>query len=569
MGAKVVNTKSIPINASINGLRILVLAALLAVAIMLALPRHASAASTRFTACGSMTVGVAQYKEVGIKRGSCSDARRLIAAFRTQAQRCSRQASLARVVVTCGRYKGMRSRVVTFQNTFTRHGGHLRVVYKGLVVDLHPRVVSQALDAPSRSTTADRRIGTRFGTAANGSLVGWIKGMAAEHEMITRAALSCSNESTVMIDPLPPEVTVKVKGVEDALTNCFEPRSLDNIAGYGSWTGYKQAGFGSPTPMPVSYGSAYTGAPGFGAIGAADNMGMRAMAGGPDWWHCDGADYLAPEENGGTTYPQDKKSARSRLAWCHDFAQMMMSSKLTGAYAVGCGLSTLDGGWMNPCTGMVPMAANLLDANGLARTGMDLKSACAFTGVQSTDAATVKCSVLEPFGYVLHAVTDFYSHSNYADAADPAKTVGIANPPGFRPSIAVAPENLPAFWDLSSGAMIGSIEADLFGMGTAWPITGCYPNSSCTGRVLHDNVLTKDLSGGIDYTKGANATIGAAGNPRGAINDNTLRAIRFAILEVRRQWEVAQKLLMQTYGEGKGAMMICALTRDTPTVCNS
>ena len=225
--------------------------------------------------------------------------------------------------------------------------------------------------------------------------------------------------------------------------------------------------------------------------------------------------------------------------------------------------------WRSPCTGLVDMAANLLDANGLAKKGMELKSACGFDGGQKTSNSYVKCSTIEPFGYVLHAVEDFYSHSNYSDGSDPTKPVGVSNPPGFLPDIPVTAASLPAFWDLSSGTMIDNVNAELFGKGTAWPITGCYPDSSCTNRVLHNNVLTKDLSGGIDYTKGANATIGAPGNPRGATNSNTLRAVRFAILEARRQWEVAQSLLMQRYGEQKGAMMICALTRDNPITCNS
>ena len=39
------------------------------------------------------------------------------------------------------------------------------------------------------------------------------------------------------------------------------------------------------------------------------------------------------------------------------------------------------------------------------------------------------------FGRALHGAQDFYSHSNWADAADPARPIGADNPPGL---------NLPA-----------------------------------------------------------------------------------------------------------------------------
>ena len=540
------------VNARSRGTRAIILAALLAIAAMVSLPQSSSAhvrgtPATKITQCGAMTFGIHMFGDVSIRGGSCADARATARGYLKASVTCSTQPTMALLKVTCGAFKGMRARAVAFQNTFANRGGQIRLTFRNRTVTLYPRVMTQALGGkPKAVGGAARGQSLRFGTA-NG-----LMGMQSEHEMITRAALSCAESSTV--------VGVVVKGVEDAVRNCFEPRSIDNLAGYGSWSTV-YAG------RVISHGSAYTGS-GFGAVGAADNMLNRGASGGPDWWHCDGADYLDPSDNAGATYPQDRIAARSRLAWCHDFAQMMMSSKLSGSFAGQCGDSIFYT-WRSPCTGLVDMAANLLDANGLAKKGMELTSSCGFDGGQKTSNSYVKCSTLEPFGYVLHAVEDFYSHSNYSDGSDPTKPVGVSNPPGFLPDIPVTAASLPAFWDLSSGTMIDNVNAELFGKGTAWPITGCYPDSSCTNRVLHNNVLTKDLSGGIDYTKGANATIGAPGNPRGATNSNTLRAVRFAILEARRQWEVAQSLLMQRYGEQKGAMMICALTRDNPITCNS
>ena len=535
---------------------------------LLALPQIASAAQHDGSACGSMRIGSTPFKQVSVSGGTCAEARSLIVAYRTKTLGCRAQSSYEVVLVRCGRYRGMLSKVVKFGNPWSAAGSHLLLAYRGVKVDAHPRLVKLALNGTSTAPKASGRASgptVRFGTA-NGLL-----GMQSEHEMITRAALSCGKDST-------PMTGVTVKGIVDPVQNCFEPRSIDNLAGYGSWT----------TTLPGSitlatYGAGYANSSGFGAVGAADNMAMRWMSGGPEEWHCDGADFLPDSDNGGKAYPQTITAARSRLAWCHDFSNMMLHSQLSGAYASGCGSLNPFTGYANPCTGLVPMAANLLDANGLAKSGMELTSACSFDGGQKVTPSYVKCSALEPFGYILHAVEDFYSHSNYSDASDTSTPYSITNPPGFGPSVAAVwplPPNgpvntLPDFWDLSANTLIDDISANLFGFSATvatvwapWPITGCYPDASCTDRVTH-TTMTKDLSGGIDYTLGANATIGAPGNPRGTVGDNALRAIRLAILEVRRQWTVAQQALMAKYGTQQGAMMICALTRDNPTVCNN
>lgn len=544
--------------------RALLVGALIAGLLALILPAAASAAEGDGVACGSMTIGSTPFKQVTVRGGTCAEARSLITAFRTKTLGCRSQSAYEVVRVRCGRYKGMVSKVARFGNPWSAAGSHLLLTFKGLRVDAHPRLVKVPLGAkPVTTKTMSRASGPslRFGTA-NG-----LMGMQSEHEMITRAALACLQPST------PQGLNVTVQGVNDSVINCFQPRSIDNLAGYGSWTTTIGSSIPGQSSILVQYGSAYIGS-GFGAVGAADNMAMRWMSGGPEWWHCDGADWLSDADNGGAAYPQSQQDARSRLAWCHDFANMMLNSKLTGAYAEGCGSLSPSTGYANPCTGFVPMAANLLDANGMARSGMELTSACSFDGGQKITASYAKCSVLEPFGYILHAVEDFYSHSNYIDGSDTSKPISISNPPGFLPNLPVAASSLPTFWNLSSNTEITSLADNLFGKtggftgNTAeWPITGCYPDKSCAGRVTHTQ-LTKDLSGGIDYTKGAEATIGAPGNPRGATNGNTLRAVRMAVLEVRRQWEVAQEALKAKYGEQQGGMMICALTVDNPTICN-
>lgn len=540
-----------------NPMRIMFLALVVALA-AIALPEVAAADTApqarAWKNCGPMAFGATRYEKVSVQGGTCVQARRLMRSFRAVRPGCSAQPSLAAFRLTCGRYRGATARVVAYGAEDDSTTGHVMLRHRGLTVDVHPRAQWVSLNGGRTPMAATKpRASTRFGTA-NG-----LYNMQAEHEMITRAALSCGKDSTIA------GLKVTVKGVVDPVPNCFEPRGIDNLAGWGTWSEWTGGTSSACAAAACRHGAAYAGGYGFGAVGAPDNMSQRWVSGGPDWWHCDGADWLPLDENGGADYPQTMDTARTRLIQCRTFADYMMNSKLQNGYEEDCGYSAFGTTWQNPCTGMVPMAANLLNANGTVKAGMEQTRPCSFAGYESLDAAWVKCSVLEPFGYVLHVVQDFWSHSNYADAADPNQPVSITNPPGFLPTIAVTPDNLPTFWDFTWRPdyyqSVGSSWYDNPN-NSLWPITGCYVD--CTNRILHNGVLTKDLSGGIDYTKGANATIGAAGNPRGQVNDNTLRAIRFAILETRRQWAIAQQQIIKTYGQAKGEKMICALTKDDP-----
>jgi hypothetical protein len=101
--------------------------------------------------------------------------------------------------------------------------------------------------------------------------------------------------------------------------------------------------------------------------------------------------------------------------------------------------------------------------------------------------------VIEVLGRVLHGAQDFYAHSNWADAPDPARPVGVDNPPGM---------NLPGpspVLDLRSSAN-PSVPPELTG--------GCYalrdqvPGvGECEGRITHAG-LNKDR-GLVDPVSGS------------------------------------------------------------------
>ena len=111
------------------------------------------------------------------------------------------------------------------------------------------------------------------------------------------------------------------------------------------------------------------------------------------------------------------------------------------------------------------------------------------------------------FGRALHGAQDFYSHSNWADEADPARPIGADNPPGLD-----LPAPSPVLDLRGSGAP--AVPADL--------TTGCFvlrdsvPGvGACERRVTHAG-LNKD-NGLVDPSTGG-ATDPTT--PRGKVGSN-------------------------------------------------
>jgi hypothetical protein len=300
-----------------------------------------------------------------------------------------------------------------------------------------------------------------FGTIEGG-------GQNREHERITRAAVAC------------PAGT----GSDG---NCFEPRSMDQLAGHGKT---------------------------FGAVGAPDSTEISNPAA-----HCDDADFLA----GG--YPQTRDEATRRLRDCVDQLRLRFREAIDSA-------------------------KGLLDDQGeIVAAEVNLDTDCILNPKTEQRA---KCESLEGFGRALHGAQDFYSHSNWADAADPARPIGADNPPGL---------NLPApspILDLRGGST-PTVPPDL--------TTGCYllqdrvPGvGQCERRITHA-ALNKD-TGLIDPSTGA-AT--APTKPRGMVGSNFAKAVAAAIVETRHQWQDFRVALESGYTATDASLMACALTHDDPT----
>jgi hypothetical protein len=208
-------------------------------------------------------------------------------------------------------------------------------------------------------------------------------GQRAEHERITRAALACAPG---------------VKSTGD----CFEPRSIDQLAGHSGT---------------------------FGGVGAPDLDEFSTPAA-----HCDDADFLNVPG-----YPQSRAAATAALMACIAHLRTDFQNGIAGA----------DG---------------LFDSDGeLVGSEVDLTSDCTFAG---GFAGRKKCNAIEGFGRALHGAQDFYSHSNWADESDPTRAIGVNNPPGLNlpgpsPILDLAGTGTPAVpVDLTTGYYAGVV-ADL------------------------------------------------------------------------------------------------------------
>jgi hypothetical protein len=293
----------------------------------------------------------------------------------------------------------------------------------------------------------------------------------AGHERITRLALACP-------------AGVPSDG------SCFEPRSLDQVAGRSGT---------------------------FGAVGAPDVDEILTPAA-----HCDDADFLDV-----AGYPRSRAQATTQLRAC--------VTHLRGRFGQG-----------------VTSAKALLNADGTINpAGVDLRVDCTFVlGVPGR----AKCNVIEGLGRSLHGVQDFYSHSNWADEADPARGTGLINPPGLNRA---APSTILDLRGSGFAAVPGQLSTGHFN--ALETVFGCSTMASLTSRVTH-KCLNKDVET-IDLRTGA---VTSPKTDRGKVGSNAAKAVAGAVTETRRQWSDLRAQLLATYGNERGTTMIRALTRDTP-----
>ncbi|KAK3398392.1 hypothetical protein B0T20DRAFT_411027 [Sordaria brevicollis] len=347
-----------------------------------------------------------------------------------------------------------------------------------------------------------------------------VLGQHNEHEMITRLAFQCPGASTGAI------INVKSDGI------CFEPRSLDQLAG----THIDVQGF----PIP--------GGGMNGAVGAPDTL--DPVPEGPEA-HCDDADFIDMPG-----YPRTREQATQALQTCVDH----LRGRFKQAWESAADLIELDEEVTNEegsahlqKKGQLRIRRDMVDLSPFA--GGDCRFA--FSTLHINTLARAKCATIEALGRALHGVQDFYAHSNWADEHDASQPIGVANPPGL------GRNDTAAFLDLRAQ---GRIPEELVPRNLS---TGCFVvpdatpgRSNCEGRVSH-HTMNKDH--GVVYLDGTFGEIGP-GTPRTekASEDNFKRAVAAAVEHSRIAWKALREELRERYGAEKGDLMICALVRDDP-----
>lgn len=285
----------------------------------------------------------------------------------------------------------------------------------------------------------------------------------AEHEKITRAALSCS-----MIDAVP---------------NCFEPLSLDELAGKTDTIG----AVGSPDINEVCTSNA----------------------------HCDDADYF-----GTASYPQDRAKATSKLRECLTHLKSRYDDAINAAaYLVDAQTINTTGASI-PKKGcnfvydleclikLLPVGTTVSTLAALCYFSLDFS---VFDCPRPNPEATAKCETIGSFGMALHGFQDFYSHSNWGD--ERVDFPSIENPTGLgKPTIAdfLALNSIDAF-----STVVPPVNLS----------TGCYyllgdetpGESSCANRITH-HTLNKDR--GELNDKGEHHTCFSSTNPGARLVDN-------------------------------------------------
>ncbi|MEW6581283.1 MAG: vWA domain-containing protein [Actinomycetota bacterium] len=261
----------------------------------------------------------------------------------------------------------------------------------------------------------------------------------------------------------------------------------------------------------------------FGAVGIPD----VPPADDADY-HCDDGDYLSVPG-----YPQSAAKAQAAIAACRRRMVQHMNDAVADAAA-------------------------LLDAKDrIIPAQVDLSSACSYTGQISGRA---KCNVIEAFGITLHVSQDFYSHTNWVDRPA-AGAVNATNPPGLGNSVPAPYIDLRGDRPFPAGLISGC-----FGQGPVkYPgrVLGipeyAYCNYGFAGRL--NRVKHRDLNkdkGPID------PTIGTGRTGRGGVAGNFARAVTVAIADTSDKWATLREKLIATYGNKRGALMICAIVRDDP-----
>jgi hypothetical protein len=286
----------------------------------------------------------------------------------------------------------------------------------------------------------------------------------------------------------------------------FAPRTLDLLAG----TAGKLGAVGAPDD-------------------AVDSSLVPGRGLGPGEKHCDNGDYLDL-----AGYPQSRDTAARELTTCFRYYEQLLDRALDAAAA-------------------------MVDEAGTVNAKEATAASCSFPYAIGKRDKTAKCEVLNRLGRALHLAEDFWSHSNWADAADPGKPISIQNPPGLGRTD--APDGLRYPGGGSATVPDGLIS----GCDDSVPVLGAI---ECKGRVTH-SVLAKD-NGSINAGSCAGASP-TSKYPRaqvtgGSGQQNFSLAVCGAMGQAQQTWRDLASAIVATYGSPRGDLIVEAITSDTVPV---
>jgi hypothetical protein len=300
------------------------------------------------------------------------------------------------------------------------------------------------------------------------------------------------------------------------------------------------------------------------------NLDISLMKPDSDQWynlaaHCDGGDYLDKEDNGGETYPISRSAANEYYNKCardmvHYLNEAVNAADKLVDYSAERIAVTDSSQLINSTNCTINDEWRWVKGKYNSKKVWEMGHYEASGSPQDTRA---KCVVLRNFGRLLHATTDFYAHTNYADKANPSQPLGIHNPPGLNLSPQPAPLlEIYSLWKYNNTLNTQDVtKADqalksMIEQSTnrfpAKLTSGCWVysdeeyDSKCDNRIMENKDMQKDV-----VTDGRSI----------AAEHNFDNAFRTAVADVSRQWGTLEQALKDKYGDEKATLMIDAIRK--------
>ncbi|CAB4900774.1 MAG: hypothetical protein F2923_02660 [Actinobacteria bacterium] len=270
----------------------------------------------------------------------------------------------------------------------------------------------------------------------------------------------------------------------------------------------------------------------YGAVAAADratDSSATLIKGlGPGYKHCDDGDWLDIPG-----YPHNSNSAVAELTKCADYYQYLLDRAVRYA-----------GQLVTPEMKVSESVFTMTSGSGTFKPD----TYCAYRFSLTPDN-NPKCDVLNAFGRSLHVAEDVWSHTNWGDQADPAKSISITNPPGLGNTEIPGFLHYPASITIPEGLISGCDDSA--------------PMSDCKNRIGH-SALAKD--NGKFNPDGSNAQ-STDKYYRGLVVvdgvSNFERAITGAMNQAASTWSDLQNAILSKYGDARGNAIISVLRSDS------